>query len=249
MINSELMRALLGTLSDARGRTRGSAACWRQRRTCIGVRGRGWADRVRERPDGAAVRVRPATELVGQPVELLVPDGRARGAPGAPDRVTSPIRGRGRWARGWSWPGGAGDGTTFPAEISRVRPVTFGGGASLPAGQRGTRQSAAIRERLRARADRERPGARCTVGQRLEGLGQLTSGVAHVLGPAAPAKAARARPAGYRAGPAGGSPRRSTSRRSSRTSSGTWPPAVQSAQRIPTKLPIPVYTNAMTSGS
>ena len=54
---------------------------------------------------------------------------------------------------------------------------------------------------------------------------------------------------GYCGGRAGGSPRRSTSRRSSRTSSGTCPPAVQSAQRIPTKLPIPVYMNAMTSGS
>ncbi len=42
----------------------------------------------------------------------------------------------------------------------------------------------------------------------------------------------------------GGRPRRSTSRRSSRTSSGTYPPAVQSAQRIPRKLPIPVYMNA-----
>ena len=47
----------------------------------------------------------------------------------------------------------------------------------------------------------------------------------------------------------GGSPRRSTCSRSSSTSSGTWPPAVQSAQRIPTKLPIPVYMYAITSGS
>ena len=44
-------------------------------------------------------------ELVGQPVELLVPEG-ARGVHPGHRTGTSPIRGR--WARGWSWPGGAG---------------------------------------------------------------------------------------------------------------------------------------------
>ena len=38
----------------------------------------------------------------------------------------------------------------------------------------------------------------------------------------------------------GASPRASSSSTSPRTSSGTWPPAVHSAQRIPTKLPMPV---------
>jgi isopentenyl-diphosphate Delta-isomerase len=38
----------------------------------------------------------------------------------------------------------------------------------------------------------------------------------------------------------GASPRASNSSTSSSTSSGTWPPAVHSAQRMPTKLPMPV---------
>jgi len=50
-------------------------------------------------------------------------------------------------------------------------------------------------------------------------------------------------------GTVGASPRRSSSTTSSSTSSGTWPPAVHSAQRMPTKLPMPVYAYAMTSGS
>ena len=45
-----------------------------------------------------------------------------------------------------------------------------------------------------------------------------------------------------RAGRAGGRPRASTARTSPSTSSGTCPPAVQSAQRMPMKLPMPAYT-------
>jgi hypothetical protein len=41
-------------------------------------------------------------------------------------------------------------------------------------------------------------------------------------------------------GSAGASPRPSSSSTSSSTSSGTWPPAVHSAQRMPMKLPMPV---------
>jgi isopentenyl-diphosphate Delta-isomerase len=47
----------------------------------------------------------------------------------------------------------------------------------------------------------------------------------------------------------GASPRRNSSSTSSSTSSGTWPPTVHSAQRMPMKLPMPVYAYAMTSGS
>ena len=49
-------------------------------------------------------------------------------------------------------------------------------------------------------------------------------------------------PAGVCPGPVtfGASPRASSSSTSSSTSSGTWPPAVHSAQRMPTKLPMPV---------
>ena len=52
--------------------------------------------------------------------------------------------------------------------------------------------------------------------------------------------AAGMRSLGHPARARGGRPRRSTSSTSSRTSSGTRPPAVQSAQRMPMKLPIPV---------
>ena len=60
----------------------------------------------------------PREELLGQSVELLVPERFRRQAPRAPRRLLRRRRGARRWARAWSSTALRKDGTEFPIEIS-----------------------------------------------------------------------------------------------------------------------------------
>ncbi|HET7018398.1 MAG TPA: PAS domain S-box protein [Streptosporangiaceae bacterium] len=119
-------------------------------------------------------------EIVGQPVEILVPEqARANHPAHRADYVAEPApRPMGV---GTELVGRRRDGSTFPAEISLSAIETDDGLLVTAAVRDVTEQRAfqAERERLRNEAERDRLERQLQQSQRLESLGQLAGGVAH----------------------------------------------------------------------
>jgi PAS domain S-box-containing protein len=120
------------------------------------------------------------TDLVGQPVELLVPDVARAAHPKHRRRYMADPKPRPMGAQA-ELSGRRRDGSTFPAEIS-LSAIDTGDGILVMAAVRDVTERLELRaerERLRRRADRDRLEAQLQQSQRLESLGQLAGGVAH----------------------------------------------------------------------
>jgi PAS domain S-box-containing protein len=119
-------------------------------------------------------------ELVGQQVEILVPEMMRGAHPGqragyVADPKPRPMGGGGELA------GRRRDGSTFPAEIS-LSAIDAGEGILVTAAVRDISYrvlAQAERERLRTQTERDRIERQLQQSQRLESLGQLAGGVAH----------------------------------------------------------------------
>jgi len=122
----------------------------------------------------------PREELVGQPVEILVPDAVKAGHPGHRGRYFADPQQRPMGA-GMALAARRRDGTEFPAEIS-LSALDTEDGLLVSAAVRDVTdrvEAQAERERVKGRDERERLEAQLHQSQRLESLGQLAGGVAH----------------------------------------------------------------------
>src|SRR3989442_3711835 len=116
-------------------------------------------------------------ELVGQPVEILVPDDVRDAHPGHRAGYVADPRPRPMGAE-MQLAGRRRDGTTFPAEVS-LSAIDTDEGILVSAAVRDVTERQEIqaeRERLRTQAERDKMERQLHQSQRLESLGQLAGG-------------------------------------------------------------------------
>ncbi len=119
-------------------------------------------------------------ELVGQPVEVLVPDAIRAVHPAHRARYVADPQPR-QMGAGLELAGRRRDGSTFPAEVS-LSAIETGEGILVMAALRDVTERLELqaeRERLKTQTERDRLVRQLHQSQRLESLGQLAGGVAH----------------------------------------------------------------------